>query len=130
MYERFHPTFFYESMWSLVTCVVLVYLIWRYRDRIVPGIIAGIYFISYSTIRFLLEFIRLDSPAIGNITIAQIVALAVIVVWIGLIILRVKTYKKPSEASASDRVPASDEVSTIDSQTEDTAAQESEPGEA
>jgi phosphatidylglycerol:prolipoprotein diacylglycerol transferase len=124
MYERFHPTFFYESMWSLVTCVVLVYLIWRYRDRIIPGIIAGIYFISYSTIRFLLEFIRLDSPAIGKITIAQIVALLVIAIWIALITWRVKTYKKP------DEVPAADNVLASESEAEDTTTQENQPGEA
>ena len=52
MYERFHPTFFYESMWNLLTCIVLVYLIWRYRERLIPGIVTGAYFISYSVIRF------------------------------------------------------------------------------
>jgi phosphatidylglycerol:prolipoprotein diacylglycerol transferase len=98
MYERFHPTFFYESMWNLATCLILVYLIWRYRQRLVPGVVAGIYFISYSTVRLLLEFIRLDSPAIGTISIAQIVALGIILAWIGIIIWRVKSYDRSSEA--------------------------------
>jgi phosphatidylglycerol:prolipoprotein diacylglycerol transferase len=94
MYERFHPTFFYESMWNLATSLTLVYLIWRYRQRLVPGVVAGIYFISYSTVRLLLEFIRLDSPAIGTISIAQIVALGIILAWIGIITWRVKSYNR------------------------------------
>jgi phosphatidylglycerol:prolipoprotein diacylglycerol transferase len=90
-YERFHPIFFYESMWNLATSAILVYLIWRYRERLIPGLITGIYFISYSTVRFLLEFVRLDSPAIGAVSIAQIVALCVLLVWVGIIVWRVKS---------------------------------------
>ena len=96
-FERFHPIFFYESIWNLATSAVLVYLIWRYRERLIPGVITGIYFISYSTIRFLLDFMRLDSAAIGSISIAQIVSLCIVVVWIGLIVWRVKTYANPPE---------------------------------
>jgi len=94
LYERFHPTFFYESMWNLGTCILLVYLTWRYHDKLASGIIAALYFISYSTIRFLLEFIRLDSPSIGSIAVAQIVAVIVILLSIGFIVWRAKTYKK------------------------------------
>ncbi|MBL7201243.1 MAG: prolipoprotein diacylglyceryl transferase [Anaerolineae bacterium] len=103
IYERFHPIFFYESMWNLATCLVLVYLTWRYRDRLVSGIITCIYFIAYSTIRFLLEFIRLDSPAVGEgmITIAQIVALVLIVAFLALMIWRFRVGQKPQAASAS-----------------------------
>lgn len=94
-FERFHPTFLYESLWNLATCAVLVYLIWRYRDRLATGIISALYFISYSAIRFVLEFIKLDSPSVGRMAIAQIVALAVIVFFAALIVWRVRTYKKP-----------------------------------
>lgn len=103
MYERFHPTFFYESMWNVVTCIVLVYLIWRYRDRLASGLITAIYFVSYSTVRFLLEFIRLDSPALGSITIAQIVALFIIAAGIGTIFWRVRIpHKLPEPADAPE----------------------------
>ena len=93
MYERFHPTFLYESIWNVATCAALVYLIWRYRDKLVPGLSTSIYFISYSVIRFLLEFVRLDSPAIGRVTIAQIVALCVIAAFTAFMVWRVKAYK-------------------------------------
>jgi phosphatidylglycerol:prolipoprotein diacylglycerol transferase len=61
MYELFQPTFFYESMWNLATCLVLVYVTWRYRNKLVPGLTTSVYFISYSVARFLLEFVRLRS---------------------------------------------------------------------
>jgi phosphatidylglycerol:prolipoprotein diacylglycerol transferase len=103
IYERFHPIFFYESMWNLATCLVLVYLTWRYRDRLVPGIITCIYFIAYSTIRFLLEFIRLDSATVGGgvITIAQVVALVLIVAFLALMIWRSKVGQRPQATSVS-----------------------------
>jgi phosphatidylglycerol:prolipoprotein diacylglycerol transferase len=105
-YERFHPIFFYESVWNLATAAILVYLIRRYRTKLVPGLVAGIYFISYSTIRFLLEFVRLDRPAIGGISIAQVVALVVILVWSGLIFLRIKAYRPAPHLDAAKRETA------------------------
>jgi phosphatidylglycerol:prolipoprotein diacylglycerol transferase len=106
-YERFHPTFFYESIWNLATAIVLVYLIWRHRERLIPGLITGIYFISYSTIRFLLEFIRLDSPAIGTVSIAQIVAICIIVAWTVLLVWRIRTYRAVGKSSVLSETDAS-----------------------
>ena len=99
MVERFHPTFFYESMWNLATCLVLVYLTWRYRDKLIPGLVTGIYFVSYSVIRFLLEFIRLDSPSVGEINIAQIVALCIIAAFSIFLVWRVRIYKAAQRAT-------------------------------
>jgi phosphatidylglycerol:prolipoprotein diacylglycerol transferase len=93
VYERFHPTFLYESVWNIATCAVLVYLIWRYRDKLVPGLITSIYFISYSVIRFLLEFVRLDSAAIGRVTIAQIVAVCVIAASTAFMVWRIRAHR-------------------------------------
>lgn len=97
MYSRFHPLFLYESIWNLLTCAGLVYLTWRHRDKLIPGVVAGIYFIAYPTARFFLEFIRIDAPAVGSITIAQIVSLCVIAAAIGMIVWRVRTYSPPPE---------------------------------
>ncbi len=100
-FERFHPTFLYESLWNVITCAVLVYLIWRFHDRLAKGIITALYFISYSSVRFLLEFIRLDSPAIGKLAVAQIVALAIIVFATGFIVWRVKRGPESETESAA-----------------------------
>jgi phosphatidylglycerol:prolipoprotein diacylglycerol transferase len=111
MYERFHPTFIYESMWNLALCLVLVYLTWRYRERLVTGLTTAVYFISYSLIRFLLEFIRLDSPRIGWIAIAQIVALCVIAAFSAFLVWRVRVHRavqKAVDAPAVDSLDQSD----------------------
>jgi phosphatidylglycerol:prolipoprotein diacylglycerol transferase len=78
-FERFHPIFLYESLWNLGICLLLVLLTWRYRKKLASGVIACLYFGLYSLIRFLLDFLRLDSASVGGITIAQIVALVIIV---------------------------------------------------
>lgn len=99
MNEFFHPTFFYESIWNLATCLVLVYIIWRYRDRLIPGLTTSIYFISYSVIRFLLEFIRLDAAAVGPVAIAQIVALLIIAAFSIFLVYQVKKYERGGRSS-------------------------------
>ena len=84
-FERFQPLFAYESAWNLLVCLALLALAWRCRDRCVPGLIAGIYFISYATIRFLLEFLRLDRPMLAGLPVAQVVSLGIILTWAGVI---------------------------------------------
>ncbi|MDW8299396.1 MAG: prolipoprotein diacylglyceryl transferase [Anaerolineae bacterium] len=77
-FERFHPLFLYESLWMLGTALVLIGLAWRWRERARHGTITLLYIISYATIRFLLDFLRLDSHGIQGIpalTTAQIVSL-------------------------------------------------------
>ena len=132
MFERFHPTFFYESMWNVATCLVLLYLAWRYRDKLIPGIATCVYFISYSTIRFLLDFIRLDSPMAGSLTIAQVVAICVVLASAVTIVWRVKTYKGSAEpvATAEAEPEATEEPSEPgETEGEGTEAESEEPEE-
>ena len=63
-FERFHPAFLYESLWSLVTFLVLYRLTRRYSERLLPGEMMGFYLIAYAGGRTLLELVRLDSRAI------------------------------------------------------------------
>lgn len=97
-YERFHPTFLYESLWNLATAIVLVYLTWRFRDRLFPGLITALYLISYSLARFLLEFLRLDSATLGGVSIAQIVALCVIAGSLAFLAWRARARSAPQQA--------------------------------
>ena len=87
-YERFHPTFLYESLWNLGTFVVLFSLLRRRGEKLLKGEILGLYAILYSTGRILLEFVRLDSPTLWGIPIAQIVAALVILFVGGFLIYR------------------------------------------
>ncbi|NQV05690.1 prolipoprotein diacylglyceryl transferase, partial [bacterium] len=55
----FHPTFLYEMLWSVSTIVVLLWAERRFKLK--QGSLLLMYFISYGTIRFLLEFVRTDT---------------------------------------------------------------------
>ncbi|NJL93664.1 MAG: prolipoprotein diacylglyceryl transferase [Anaerolineae bacterium] len=84
----FHPLFLYESLWNLLLCGFLLWLWLRHRDRLKPGDMVLIYLIGYNTVRFLLEFLRIETAHIAVIglnssqttsAIAVIVATAVLV---------------------------------------------------
>jgi prolipoprotein diacylglyceryltransferase len=80
--------------------LALVYIIWRYRGKLIPGLTTSIYFISYSVVRFLLEFIRLDAATVGPIAIAQIVALLIIAAFAGFLVYQVRTYRRGGQSTS------------------------------
>jgi phosphatidylglycerol:prolipoprotein diacylglycerol transferase len=61
---RFHPTFLYESIVNLLICLALLYIARRYADRLKNGDLLILYLIFYPALRFVLEFLRLDSSEI------------------------------------------------------------------
>ena len=56
--EMFHPTFLYESPWSLVTAAVVVWVDRRFR--LGHGRAFALYRAMYGTARALLELLRTD----------------------------------------------------------------------
>jgi phosphatidylglycerol:prolipoprotein diacylglycerol transferase len=76
---RFHPTFLYESIGNLLICLFLLYLARRFAGRLRDGDLFLVYLILYPVLRFLLEFIRLDSSQLfdfnANQTLMAVVAL-------------------------------------------------------
>lgn len=111
-----HPTFFYESMWSLVGLVVLFVI--RRQKFLRAGELFFIYFIWYSIGRFFIEALRTDSlafqgpswlvsiidslwspmksvfetgyldPTEGNVRISQLLAVLIVVFGIVFIVVR------------------------------------------
>lgn len=84
----FHPTFFYESLWSLSMWVVLT-LVYRYfghRLRLGDG--ALLYFIAYPLGRFWVELFRPDAWVMGNLATAQWIAIGSVVIATALLIIR------------------------------------------
>ncbi|MBV7273006.1 prolipoprotein diacylglyceryl transferase [Clostridium thailandense] len=84
----YHPTFLYESMWNLVVCLILIYLL---NKKLKKGTIIFTYVGLYSLGRFFIEGMRTDSLMFGIIRMAQLVSLAGIVLCIGFYIY---TYRK------------------------------------
>ncbi|MGM0414496.1 MAG: prolipoprotein diacylglyceryl transferase [Bacillota bacterium] len=71
------PTFLYESIWNLVIfIIILVFFKSKYYK---PGRVLGIYLIGYSIGRFIIEDLRMDSLYLGNIQIARLISIAMIV---------------------------------------------------
>lgn len=85
---RFHPTFLYESLWTLMVAGVLLYLARRFEDRLLPGDLLLSYLILYPLGRFLTEFQRPDAWTIAGIPTAQIIAVVSIVASAALLIYR------------------------------------------
>lgn len=57
--STFHPTFLYESVADIALFAFLLALSLR-KNTLAPGVIAAIYLIIYSAIRFGIEFFRID----------------------------------------------------------------------
>ena len=84
---RFHPLFLYELILNLANMFLLVWLTRRYSNKLKQGDIFLVYLIFYPTIRFFLEFLRVDYPLIGGIDPNQIlvgvvaILAAVALIW-------------------------------------------------
>jgi phosphatidylglycerol:prolipoprotein diacylglycerol transferase len=80
-FETFHPAFLYESLWNLLSFLVLIYLARRYHEKLQTGDLMALYLVQYAVGRILLEFVRLDSRMVvlGSVSIpvATVVSLAV-----------------------------------------------------
>ncbi len=84
--EYYHPLFAYESILNLANMFFLIWVGRRFADKLKTGDLLLIYLIVYPTIRFLLDFLRLDASQVAGVnanqTFMAIVAVcAAIAVW-------------------------------------------------
>jgi phosphatidylglycerol:prolipoprotein diacylglycerol transferase len=86
--ERFHPLFLYESLSGVLGAVVLIWLGFRFRDRLRPGDLILLFFAWYGVVRFGLEFLRQENWTFQGIPTAQIVSLLFIVPSLAMLIWR------------------------------------------
>ncbi len=66
--QFFHPTFLYESLWTLIIFFLLIYIFNRQNrvNLIKPGLITCLYLVTYSFGRFWIEGLRIDSLCLGS----------------------------------------------------------------
>ena len=81
----YHPTFFYESVWTFMGFIILIIL--RHFKRLKIGTLTGVYLMWYSIGRFLIESLRTDSLMLGNFKMAQIISIILFVVGLLILIL-------------------------------------------
>lgn len=86
--EKYHPLFLYESLLNLVGAGVLLWIDRKFKDKLFKGDIFFGYLIWYSTIRFFLEFLRLDPSPVNGININQTSMLVVGVLAAIILVLR------------------------------------------
>ena len=82
-----HPTFLYESVWNVVGFIVLILVRMIYK-KLKTGQLTGIYLIWYSLGRIFIESMRTDSLMLGNLRVAQLVSIILIIVGILLIVFK------------------------------------------
>lgn len=84
----YHPTFFYEAGWSLLSFALIAWLIRRYGDRLRRGDGILLYLVAYPLGRFWVEMFRPDAWTIGSLATAQWVAVGAVILGIVILIVR------------------------------------------
>ena len=85
---HFHPLFLYESLSGLLGAAVLVWLSTRPRPWLRVGDLAGLLFIWFGGVRFLIEFLRIGNWRLADIPTAQIFGAVFVLLGIGILVLR------------------------------------------
>ncbi len=89
-----YATFFYESLWNLIGCVLLLILFKRLSKN---ASLSACYLIWYGIGRCLIEGIRGDSLYIANTGIRVSQLLSMLIAVLGIIILAINIYKRKNE---------------------------------
>ena len=96
----FHPTFLYESLWSLALCAALIGID---RSRpLRPGRLFALYLAGYFAGRFWIEGLRIDpTPTIGALRLNQWVALLVVATALGYLAIDARRNRRSGKESTS-----------------------------
>ena len=70
-----HPTPVYETL----SMALLAWVLWRNRDRLRAGALFACYLVGAGTERFLVEFVRRNTPDVLGLTAAQVESLVMLV---------------------------------------------------
>ncbi|WP_291564318.1 MULTISPECIES: prolipoprotein diacylglyceryl transferase [unclassified Clostridium] len=79
----YHPTFLYESIWNVLVCLLLLYMLKKVSKK---GVVFFSYIGLYSVARLFIEGLRTDSLMLGSIRMAQLVSIIGILIWVAGVI--------------------------------------------
>ena len=82
-----HPTFLYEAVWNFIGLMIAIFVL-RKMSKVLVGEIAAFYAIWYSVGRIFIEIFRTDSLMIGNMMVAQLISVNIILVVLLLVVYR------------------------------------------
>ena len=84
----FNPTFLYESILSMLSLLILL---WLWKRRVSVGVVASVYLINYGLIRFGMEFIRIDgTPIILGLRLPSLISILMIICGLVFVGVRMK----------------------------------------
>lgn len=86
-YIQVHPTFLYESLWSL--CLFTILMLYRPKKKF-DGQILGLYFLGYALGRVWIEGLRTDQLLIGGFPVSQLLSAIIIVAAVCFLIWKGK----------------------------------------
>ncbi len=86
-------TFFYESLWNLITFIVFMFLIRKNKLKF-RGSLMSLYMICYGIGRAWIEALRMDSLYLGSIRVSQLLSIFLIIFGVGFIIASFILHKK------------------------------------
>ena len=111
----FHPTFLYESLWSLGLCLLLIWIDRRFRPA--PGQLFVMYVMGYGIGRFWVEGLRIDpADEFAGLRLNQWVALVAVILSAALLVwMRRHPIPEPQtgEAIESDTDPRPAELDEV-----------------
>lgn len=81
--ERVQPTPVYETF----AMGLVAWLLWRYRDRVRPGILFAWYLVGAGVERFGIEFLRRNAEVAGGLTAPQLESIGLVLVGAGWLVL-------------------------------------------
>jgi phosphatidylglycerol:prolipoprotein diacylglycerol transferase len=90
--EEVHPTPVYETL----AMGLVAWLLWRWRDRVRPGILFAAYLFLAGLERFLVEFVRRNDEVFAGLTTPQLESLGMMVVGLGWIALAQRRTLSPA----------------------------------
>jgi phosphatidylglycerol:prolipoprotein diacylglycerol transferase len=91
--EQVHPTPVYET----IVMGLVAWFLWRRRNSVRPGTLFALYLVLAGTERFLVEFIRRNDEVVAGLTLAQLIAFAMMAGG-GLWLLRMRSVGVPAPA--------------------------------
>ncbi len=90
----YQPTFLYESLWNMLGLIIILII---KKKQTYKGNASAYYLIHYGIGRCVIESLRQDSLMLGNIKIAQLVSIAMILIGIFIIFYIRKEKKNESK---------------------------------
>lgn len=138
--SKYHPLFLYESLLALLGAGILLLIDKKWHKKLFKGDLLWLYLIYYPTVRFFLEFLRLDPSPVNNINVNQtsmmivgILAAIVLIlrhtVWAEKLKAKEEADEVLFEAESEDEVENDDESLAEDEEAGDEDSDSGEPEE-